>query len=131
MNIKCPKCNKTTSIEAQDISCSHCKHSFHGSKLAKKALLPTSLALILGAVAATKIENTFEENRYPHEIEYALIEACVSGKKGVFYTSKSTEKFKICVCALKGAQEEVAYSDLEEKIPQFTSAMQESISSCQ
>lgn len=132
MEITCPKCSKTTDFNVTDaISCEHCKSSFSTLRLAVKAtLLPTVGALVIGGAIGHQLDGFFEVNRYPLEIEYALVESCVQGAKRSEYWQRAEEKFVLCSCALTQAQKNVNFKKFKEAPAQFRHAMTAATQNC-
>jgi transposase-like protein len=76
MKVECPHCNTDNVIEyAEHISCEKCEKSFKGFKFSKRKLVSASTALFVGVVGGYKVNSAFDEERYPLEVEYAIIAA--------------------------------------------------------
>lgn len=125
VEITCPKCSKNTDFKVTDaIRCEHCEGSFSALRLAvKKTLLPTVGALAIAGYAGHKLDDFLEPNRYPLEIEYALVESCVQGVKRSDYWGQVEGKFELCSCALKHAQKTVNFKQFNEAPTKFRQAM--------
>lgn len=132
VEITCPKCSKITDFNVTDaISCEHCKNSFSRLRLVVKAtLVPTVGALAIGGVIGHQLDNFFEANRYPVEIEYALVESCVQGAKRSEYWRLAEQKFVLCSCALTHAQKSINFKKFKEAPAQFRQAMTVSTQRC-
>lgn len=132
VEITCPKCSKITDFNVTDaISCKHCKCSFSTLRLAVKiTLLPTVGALAIGGAIGHQLDSFFEANRYPLEIEYALVESCVQGAKRSEYWRRAEQKFVLCSCALTYAQKNVNFKKFKEAPSQFSQAMTAAIQNC-
>lgn len=132
MEITCPKCSKITDFKVTDaISCEHCQSSFSTLRLAAKAtLLPTVGALVIGGGIAHQLDSFFEANRYPLEIEYALVESCVQGAKRSEYWRRAEQKFVLCSCALSRTQKNVNFKKYNEAPAQFRQAMTAATQNC-
>lgn len=132
MEITCPKCIKITDFNVTDaISCEHCKNSFSTLRLAvKTTLLPTVGALAIGGAIGHQLDIFFEANRYPLEIEYALVESCVQGASRSEYLRRAEQKFVLCSCALTQAQKNISYKKFKEAPVQFRQAMTAATQKC-
>ena len=132
VEITCPKCSKITDFKVTDaISCEHCQSSFSTLRLAAKAtLLPTVGALVIGGGIGHQLDSFFEANRYPLEIEYALVESCVQGAKRSEYWRRAEQKFVLCSCALSRAQKNVNFKKYNEAPAQFRQAMTAATQNC-
>lgn len=131
MEITCPKCSKNTTFNVTDtISCSHCQSSFDKIKFAKKAMITAWSALVIGGYAGHKIDDLLEPNRYPVEVEYALIESCAKGGQEIGYQRLAVAKFGVCACALERTQKTIDFKRYKDKPSDFFSTMRTSVRSC-
>ena len=112
MKIECPRCQKDNEIEfAENISCSECEKSFKGFKFSKRKLVSASSALLVGALGAYAVESGLDKERYPLEVEYAIVDTCVNSSKNMVSVSWYESKREACLCALEKTENDVAYSD--------------------
>lgn len=132
MEITCPKCSKITDFNVTDtISCEHCKSSFSTLRLAvTTTLFPTVAVLAIGGAIGHQVDSFFEANRYPLEIEYALVESCVQGAKRSEFWRRAEQKFILCSCALTHAQKSVNFKKFKEATAQFRQAMTAATQNC-
>ena len=134
MHIECPSCQLENKIEyAENISCSACKESFSGHtyKRFKKPLISATTALIIGIYGTYKIDDTyFDEQRYPVNIEYELIDNCVNSSSRVLRNSQYITKKEVCSCALEQTMIKINYSELKKNESNFLTRFKNNIRKC-
>ncbi|PSH12760.1 hypothetical protein B7R74_19960 [Yersinia pseudotuberculosis] len=131
MKIECPHCNSDNDIEFSDnILCHECKKSFKGFKFSKRKFLSATTVLIIGAFGGYKVNGALEQERYPLEIEYAIVDTCVNVSKNFITIGRYTDKRKICLCALSKTIEDVSYSDFKSKNSKFATSFKQHADSC-
>lgn len=119
----CPHCQEHNQVlKANSVCCYQCHQPFPDDTYLHQNILQTIpeskksdsvvasliLAVGVGAVAGYGIENYFDKNRYPFELEYALVTNCASPEY-------SLEKMEKCACALREVQEVVKYDEAKQK----------------
>ncbi|MGR5132925.1 hypothetical protein [Vibrio alfacsensis] len=112
MKIECPHCQKDNDIEfAENIACKECEKSFKGFKFSKRKLVSASTALFVGAIGGYKVNAALDEDRYPLEVEYAIVDTCINSAKNMVSVSFYESKRETCLCALEETEKLVSYSD--------------------
>ena len=134
MHIECPSCQLENKIEYSDnISCSGCKETFSGHtyKRFKKPLISATTALIIGIYGTHKIDDIyFDEQRYPVNIEYELIDGCVNSSSRVLRGSQYITKKEVCSCALEQTMLKIDYSELKKNESNFLTRFKSNIRKC-
>ncbi len=134
MHIECPSCATENKIEfGENIVCSECKESFagHSYKKFKKPLLSATTALFIGAFGTYKVDQIFfEDQRYPLNVEYEIIDSCVNSSRILMNSYRQTEKIQVCVCALEKTMEVISYKELKKSEPEFLTRFRSSLTSC-
>lgn len=133
MKIKCPACDKNSKIEyAEHINCSHCGSSFKGFSF-RKFKVPISVAIasgLIGFAANERIETLWEDQRYPLEVEYELVNLCVNQSQSIMSNTWYTNKTKICICAVEQTMNDMTLKELEENESRFVTRLRSNIRSC-
>lgn len=134
MQIECPSCATDNKIEfGENIVCSECKESFagHSYKKFKKPLLSATTALFIGAFGTYKADQIFfEDQRYPLNVEYELIDSCINSSRIPMNSYRQTEKTQVCVCALEKTMEVISYEKLKKSESEFLTRFRSSLASC-
>lgn len=134
MHIECPSCSTDNKIEfGENIICCECKKTFagHSYKKFKKPLLSATTALFIGAFGTYKADQIlFEEQRYPLNVEYEIIDSCVNSSRILMNTYRQTEKTQVCVCALEKTMEVISYKELKKGESEFLTRFRGSLTSC-
>lgn len=131
MKIECPHCQTENKIEfAENISCTECTKNFKGYKFSKRKLVSASTALLVGAVGAYALENARDEERYPLEVEYAIVDTCVNSSKNMVSVSWYESKRETCLCALEKTENDVTYSDYKSDQATFLSTFKQHARGC-
>ena len=124
MNIDCPNCGEENKIEfAENIICHSCNKTLAGHRYRKfkKPLIGAMSAFIIGGIGGYKADNYLSEQRYPLQVEYQLVDACVNLSGSILQRSALSQKKTTCICAVKGATGEVSYSEYRKNPTQFIS----------
>lgn len=129
INIQCPHCNKENEFKINSgVKCEHCSKEITGFKYLKRAKtgLSTFLAgaciVVGGNVVADKI---FDENRYPIDKEYSIIESCVSSYDRPLKDNQFKNKKKICQYVLQETQKDFSYSKFKKDQVGFINKFEE------
>lgn len=131
LKITCPKCAKNNIFDVtESVKCVHCDASFDSVKFAKKALIGTVSALVIGGIAGKEIDDFLEPNRYPIKTEYALIEGCVKGTNATLLMQTARKKFEICSCALSITQKHFDHNRYEKYPIAFGASLKGSTQRC-
>ncbi|WP_338589382.1 hypothetical protein VXM60_14075 [Shewanella khirikhana] len=113
MIIECPHCKHDNEIEyAENICCKKCEKNYKGYKFSKRKLIATG-TLVFGAAFGLSIVPDADPkrtpNRYPLDVEFALIDSCVNGSRGMVTDYRYNNKRDTCMCALNQTQYKVTY----------------------
>ncbi|WP_018414459.1 hypothetical protein [Teredinibacter turnerae] len=134
MQIECPSCATVNKIEfGENIVCCECKESFagHSYKKFKKPLISATTALFIGAFGTYKADQIFfEDQRYPINVEYELIDSCINSSRVPMNSYRQTEKTQVCVCALEKTMEVISYEELKKSESEFLTRFRSSLASC-
>ncbi len=96
----------------------------------KKPLKAAGLAAILAYGGSQFIDYAITDNRYPLDVEYAVLEACASSyKKPLSYNSYDSKK-KLCLCALEDTMNEISYIRYKVDEKGFLKAFESNAKSC-
>ena len=133
MKIKCPTCDKNSKIEyAEHINCTHCGSSFSGYSF-RKYKMPLAVAVasgLIGFAANERVEELWEDQRYPLSVEYELVNLCVNQSQSIMSNTWFADKTKICICALERTMNDVTLSELEENESRFVTRLRSNTKSC-
>jgi len=122
MKIECPNCQTDNDIEfAENITCKGCEKSFKGFKFSKRKFVSASTALAVGLFGGYKVNGALEEERYPIEVEYAIVDTCINSAKNMVSVSWYESKRETCLCALAETEKSVPYSDYKSDQQLFLS----------
>ncbi|MBF4372173.1 hypothetical protein [Vibrio anguillarum] len=131
MKIECPHCQTDNLIEfAENISCTECKKNFKGYKFSKRKLVSASTAFLVGAVGAYAVESELDKERYPLEVEYAIVDTCVNSSENLVSVSWYESKRETCLCALEKTENDVAFSDYKSDQEMFLHTFKQHARSC-
>lgn len=134
MKIICPHCSTENKIEyGENIVCDECNKTFagHTYKRFKEPLISAVGAFVIGAIGAHEVgERFFEDNRYPINVEYELVDSCVNASRHPMNSQERKNKTEICICALEKTIDEITYEDLQKSESEFLTRFRDSIVSC-
>lgn len=132
MNIECPKCfkNNNLNLEAK-VNCGHCKEEISGYTY-KKPIISATTALMIG-VGGFYVTDKYvlAEDRYPVEIEYSLIDSCVSSSREPMRYRYYEWKQDICFCSLEETMKEVSYRDYKKNEHEFLAKFEGNVKKCE
>jgi len=130
LDIECPHCSKENKINlSTEIKCKHCEKPLIGQKY-RKPFMSAMTAFILGAGGTYYINEQFELNRYPLNIENGIINSCVSYYEQPLSHKDYRNKENICICALNKTQKEIDYSDYKNKQNTFLNIFEAKAMEC-
>ncbi len=76
------------------------------------------------------VEYALTDNRYPLDVEYAVLEACTSSyKKSLSYRTYGSKK-ELCLCALENTMNEISYIRYKVNEEGFLKAFENNAKSC-
>ncbi|MCJ2375561.1 hypothetical protein LNL84_01795 [Vibrio sp. ZSDZ34] len=131
MKIECPHCQEDNRIEfAENISCKKCEKNFKGFKFSKRKLVSAGSALVIGTVGGYAVNNKFDEERYPLEVEYAIVDTCVNSSKSMVSVSWYENKRDACLCTLRKTEQDISYSDYKSDEASFIASFRHNARSC-
>lgn len=96
----------------------------------KKPLKAAGLAAILAYGGSQFIDYAITDNRYPLDVEYAVLEACASSHKQPLSYSSYGSKKKLCLCALEDTMNEISYVRYKLNEKGFLKAFESNAKSC-
>lgn len=131
MKLQCPKCFKDNELAlSADVVCGHCNEDiseFHYSK----PIISGATALILGAGGFFAVDKyLLDEERYPVEVEYAIIDSCVSSSDIALRRRDYERKQEICLCSMKETMSEIPYGEYKKEPLQFLVMFEKNTVSC-
>ncbi|MBQ0212236.1 hypothetical protein KAH51_02040 [Proteus vulgaris] len=135
MKIECPHCQEINKIDqCDDIQCYSCHGSFKGFSFVKRTVISITTALAIGAGGGfgyTQLKKQdYLEHRYPRNIEYSIIDTCVSSSKINTQYLFLNEKRKLCICTLEKSQSDLPYDEYKKDITKIKRLMSENINNC-
>lgn len=96
----------------------------------KKPLKVAGLAAILAYGGSQFVDYAITDNRYPLDVEYAVLEACTSSyNKPLSYDVYGSKK-KLCLCALEDTMNEISYVRFKVNEKGFLKAFENNAKSC-
>lgn len=130
INLQCPKCKKKTAVNlSKAVKCLHCNETITNHNV-KRIVAIAAAALTIGIGSGHAIDDSFEKNRYPVDVEYGIIENCITANEQRLSYKNYSRKQDICECALLKTQEKIGYTTLQMNEDGFLKEFQEQVSSC-
>lgn len=110
----------------------HCKacSSVIEKFVVKKPLKAAGLAAILAYGGSQFIDYAITDNRYPLDVEYAVLEACTSSYKQPLSYSSYGSKKQLCLCALEDTMNEISYARFKVNEKGFLNAFEDNAKAC-
>jgi hypothetical protein len=134
MQIECPHCSADNEIEfGENILCHHCKNTFAGHyyKKFKQPYLSAASAFLIGSFVAYSADHISSDNqRYPLNIEFELLDSCVNGSGKAMNKDLKNEKIQFCICMLETTMEKISYQQLMKSESDILTHFKESVPSC-
>ncbi len=96
----------------------------------KKPLKAAGVAAILAYGGSQFVDYAITDNRYPLDVEYAVLEACTSSHKQPLSYSSYGSKKKLCLCALEDTMNEISYVRYKVNEKGFLKAFESNAKSC-
>ncbi len=131
LNLSCP-CEAENKNHIVDVIvyCSSCSN-----QLFKKTIhSPYKVAAILAILAygtSQFVEYVITDNRYPLNVEYDVIDACVSNNKAPMSYSTYGKKKTLCLCAMEETMNEISYVRYQVDEDGFLDAFETNAANCQ
>lgn len=121
--------NKAEVGAAIEFQCKTCEKVIEKFTV-KKPLKAAGIAAILAYGGSQFIDYAVTDNRYPLDVEYAVLEACSSSYKELLSYSNYGSKKKLCLCALEDTMNEISYIRYKVDEKGFLKAFEENAKSC-
>lgn len=119
IKLRCPNCRKENAIYlSRDIACTHCGKSLGDKKYIKPMVSGMTVAIIAFA-GGIKLDDYLEKNRYPVNVEYALIESCISAAEEPLAVRVFDRKKEICQDALVRTQHTIDFGQYKAEPDTF------------
>jgi hypothetical protein len=87
-------------------------------------------AVILGIGGGIFLDETFETDRYPVNVEYNIIDSCLSSYEEPLKRGYYKQKRNICICALKKTEQKIDYDDYKKDRNRFLDIFEEEANKC-
>lgn len=134
MIIECPHCRHDNEIEyAEHIRCKKCEKDYKGYKFSKRKWIATG-TLVFGTAFGLSIVPDADPkrtpNRYPLDVEFALIDSCVNGSRGMVTDYRYNNKRDTCMCALNQTELDVSYRQYQTKQTMFLETFKYNLRRC-
>jgi len=117
---------KAEYVAALEIRCEKCLWI----KKIPITLKATVITALLAYGGSQFIDYGITDNRYPINIEYAVMNACVNGYNGSISSGGYKRKEKICLCALEDTMNEISYIRYNLNKKGFSKAFRENTKEC-
>jgi len=110
--LKC-KCTKEKKLSSADIiiSCTGCSNSIWSGKVSRYSKVITLVITLAFGTGYYAEYSLSEENRYPLEIEYEILNACINSESASFISIDYTKKQELCICMLNYATNETPFEE--------------------
>lgn len=123
MKFVCPHCKANHEIfRPEGYSCDKCKKPLEKFTFVKKAIGRVAIAGAIAGIGGMAVGASFNENRYPPKIEFALIDGCASLDSTAMRWKIYSEKREFCIQALLETQKDFDYDDFTNNPKAFQSA---------
>lgn len=130
IELECPSCNEVNKIDPRrSIPCKKCAKSITGRryKIGAIGVIP----FIFGVAGYSFVDRQFlEEERYPLEYEYALVDACINGNQAGLSWQSYTKKQNTCLCAVEQTINDVPYPNFRDDQSVFAGQLHKNIPNC-
>jgi hypothetical protein len=130
LEIACPYCDEENKINLSSaIKCKHCNEPLINEKYSKP-IISVMTAVILGIGGGFFLDETFETDRYPVNVEYNIIDSCLSSYEEPLKRGYYKQKRNICICALKKTEQKIDYDDYKKDRNRFLDIFEEEANKC-
>lgn len=96
----------------------------------KKPLKAAGLTAILAYGGSQFIDYAITDNRYPLDVEYAVLEACTSSYTKLSSYNSYGSKKKLCLCAFEDTMNEISYVRYKVNEKGFLKAFESNARAC-
>lgn len=123
-------CREDTELEASVLlvcrKCDTASKKINFKKPMKVALITT----VIGYSGSQLVTYAITDNRYPLEVEYKVIDACINSSRKPLSYEEFGLKEKSCVCAMEDTMNEISYLRYKLDNKGFLSAFSKNAKSC-
>ncbi|WPM84995.1 hypothetical protein QNH14_00110 [Apirhabdus apintestini] len=111
MEIVCPKClSAADNVDKETLKCSKCHSEFHKIKF-RSTLLKVAVVMAVGGGMGF---HKAKEARYPVNIEYAIIDSCVTSSGNDITYRLLDKKREKCICALERTMKNIEFDESDD-----------------
>ncbi|MPW35211.1 hypothetical protein [Vibrio sp. B1Z05] len=110
-------------------TCATCNKSIKGWQLKKKLKL-IGIIGVVGYGVGQSAESVLFDSRYPMEVEFSLTDACINSSGRSLSSSQYQKKQTLCLCAVRGAINDISYSDFKSSKHLFDQSLRRNIHEC-
>jgi len=130
MKIVCPNCNNENQFDlTAKIQCNECGKDI--SKYTyKKPILSGVAILTIGVLGGQFTDYAVTDNRYPLNVEYAVMKSCVNSYAGSMLKNYYLRKEQLCLCALEDTMNDISYIRYKVSEKSFSEAFRKNIRAC-
>lgn len=126
---KCCGCNDAEIGATIKFHCTACANVIQRISI-KKPFKAAGMGAIIAFASSQFIEYAVTDNRYPLDVEYAVIEACTSSDKKPLPYAKYVSKKEQCLCAFQETMNEISYVRYLVNEKGFLQAFKNNAKSC-
>jgi hypothetical protein len=116
--LRCPHCHEDNKIDvSKSLHCNSCKKTLMNSRYIKPLVKGGSIfvtAILMGIGTGVVIDEPFESDRYPIDVEYSIIERTLSSDNTPVSRKRYQQKKEICIEALEETQKDFDYAEFKE-----------------
>ncbi|EGQ9892969.1 hypothetical protein ACI1G1_003415 [Vibrio cholerae] len=110
-------------------TCCTCNQPVKGLQL-KKKLKYMAIIGVVGYGVGQVTENVIFDNRYPLEVEYSILDACVNSSGSPLSLKQYRSKQKVCLCAVGETINTVNYSSYKSSSHEFNQVLLRNLNRC-
>jgi len=88
------------------------------------------IAVVLAYGGSNFVDYAISDNRYPLDVEHAVIEACISSSQEPLSYRHFSKKRVLCLCAMEKTMNEISYTRYVVNESGFLQAFEEHAQSC-
>ncbi|MDN3653422.1 hypothetical protein QWY77_11780 [Thalassotalea ponticola] len=111
------------------LHCKTCKSVLEKFSIAKP-IKAAGLTVCLAYGGSLFIDYAITDNRYPMDVEYAVLDACLSSYQAPLRYSSYGSKKSICLCALEDTMNEISYVRYKVDEDSFLDAFRKNAKEC-
>lgn len=129
MSVSCSCGDKAEVVVTGKIHCKTCANIVKRFSV-KKPLKSAGIAALLAFSGSQFIDYAITDNRYPLDVESAILESCASSYEQPLSSSSYRSKKKLCLCALEETMNEISYVRYKVNENGFLKAFESNAKSC-